>query len=326
MDRLVGGEADRCAVRQDNTAGQPGQQRHIADRASDDRVGSKIFGVPNVRRDPVLGETKALRPDAAEQLPSDRRRQNRAIGAPQHHAAVMPFQREQVHRRRPDEAGGETGRRPRVDFGGWRVLLDTAVAQQHDLVGHAHGLGLIVRHVQHGDAEPPLQRQDFAPHIGAELRIEVRQRFVHQADRRLGDDGATECHALLLAAGELARLPLQQVARCRGSPQRAPAARPLWRRNPARLQPEHDVLRDAQMREQGIGLEHHRNAARGRRQSGHVAAGDLHPPLGCRLQSGNDAQAGGLAAARRAQQNGEAAGRNIDARHRPVPLSLPSAG
>ncbi len=144
--------------------------------------------------------------------PPDGGASDRTVGAPHHHAGAASLQREQVHRRRADEAGGETGRRTRIDLGRRRVLLDVAVAQQHDLVGHAHRLGLVVRDVQHGDAQPTLQRQDLAPHVGAKLCIEVRQRFIHQADRRLGDDGAAECHALLLAAGQLAGLALQQMS------------------------------------------------------------------------------------------------------------------
>ena len=87
-----------------------------------------------------------------------------------------------------------------------------AIAQQHDLVGHAHRLGLIMRHVQHGDPQPTLQRQDLAAHVGTKLSIEVRQRFIHQADRCFGNDGAAEGHTLLLAAGKLAGLALQQMS------------------------------------------------------------------------------------------------------------------
>ena len=45
----------------------------------------------------------------------------------------------------------------RIELGRRRVLLDAALAQQDDLVGHAHGLGLVVRDVDHGDAELLLQ-------------------------------------------------------------------------------------------------------------------------------------------------------------------------
>ena len=176
------------------------------------------------RRSRAPPAADALRPDAAEHV----RRRPVAPGSGRRcRASTMPalpsVQREQVHRRRADEAGGETRCRTRIDFRRRCVLLDMAVAQQHDLVGHAHGLGLVVRDVQHGDAQPALQRQDLAPHVGTKLRVQVRQRFVHQADRRLGDDRAAERDALLLSAGELRRACVPADARCRESPPRAPA-------------------------------------------------------------------------------------------------------
>jgi hypothetical protein len=57
-----------------------------------------------------------------------------------------------------------------------------------------------------------LQREDFAAHIGAQLRVQVRQRFVHQTDRRLGNDSAPQRDALLLAARKLARPAVEQMA------------------------------------------------------------------------------------------------------------------
>ena len=83
------------------------------------------------------------------------------------------------------------------------VLLDVPGPHQHDLVRHGHGLHLIVRDVKHGNAEPLLQGADFAPHLLPELGVEIRQRLVHQADGRFGDDGPPQRDALLLATGEL---------------------------------------------------------------------------------------------------------------------------
>ena len=65
--------------------------------------------------------------------------------------------------------------------------------------------------VDHGDAEPLLQAADLRAHLLAQLGVEVRQRLVHQADGRLGDDRAAERHALLLAAGELRRLAVEEL-------------------------------------------------------------------------------------------------------------------
>ena len=56
------------------------------------------------------------------------------------------------------------------------------------------------------------------------LRIEVRQRLVHQAHRRLVDDRAAQRHALLLAAGQLRRLARQQRRQAQQVAPPAPAA------------------------------------------------------------------------------------------------------
>ena len=212
-NRWIGSSVARhtCVPSQHDAARQARQQRHVADPAGDHRVGAEIFRMLEPGRDALLRQRRLSGRMPPSDVAARRRREQRAVGAAHHHAGAAPFERKQVHRRRADEAGGEAGCRARVDLGRRRVLLDMAVAQQHDLVGHAHGLGLVMRHVQHGDAKPALQRQDLAPHVGAKLRIEVRQRFIHQADRRLGDDGAAERHALLLAAGQLAWLALQQM-------------------------------------------------------------------------------------------------------------------
>jgi hypothetical protein len=60
-----------------------------------------------------------------------------------------------------------------------------------------------VGHVDDGELELLLQFAQFAAHLLAQLRVEVGQRLVHQADLRLRDQGAAERDALLLAAREL---------------------------------------------------------------------------------------------------------------------------
>ena len=65
--------------------------------------------------------------------------------------------------------------------------------------------------IEHGDAEPLLQRADLAAHLDPQLGIEIGERLVHEAHRRLGDDGAAERDALLLAARELRGLAVEQL-------------------------------------------------------------------------------------------------------------------
>ena len=51
--------------------------------------------------------------------------------------------------------------------------------------------------------EPP----DLVAHLLAEIGVEVGERLVEQEHRRLHHDGARQGHPLLLAAGQLLRIP-----------------------------------------------------------------------------------------------------------------------
>ena len=106
--------------------------------------------------------------------------------------------------------------------------------------------GLRVRKVPDRDAKlarvAALQPADLAAHLATQLRVQVRERLVHQAHRRLGDDRAAQGHALLLAAGKLRGLALQELTQ---SQQLRHAREPrLAVRHFAHAQPEDDVLGD----------------------------------------------------------------------------------
>ena len=192
-------------------------------------------------------------------------------------------------------------------------LLDPALVQQHDLVGHAHRLGLVVGDVDDGEAQFLLQLTQFAPHVLAQLGVEVGQRLVHQADLGLRDQRAAECDALLLAAGELAGFAVEEICK---PEQRRGIAQPFGAfgsRHLAHRQAEADVVGHAQVREEGVVLEHHRDAALRRREVCHVPVIDQHLALGGRFQAGDDAQCGGFSAARGPEKNAEGTGGDLEA-------------
>ena len=62
-----------------------------------------------------------------------------------------------------------------------------------------------------GDAELALQAPDLAAHGQPQRGVEVGERLVEQQELRLLDQRAGERHALLLAAGQLAGPPVQQL-------------------------------------------------------------------------------------------------------------------
>ena len=57
-----------------------------------------------------------------------------------------------------------------------------------------------------------MQLLELDAHLHAQLGVEVGQRLVEQEDLGVAHDGAAQRHALALAAGELARLALEQFA------------------------------------------------------------------------------------------------------------------
>src|SRR5690606_39381679 len=65
-----------------------------------------------------------------------------------------------------------------------------------------YGLDLVVRDVDRRHAELALQPRDLAAHLDTELGVEVRQRLVHQEDRRATDDRPAHRDALLLPRSE----------------------------------------------------------------------------------------------------------------------------
>ena len=56
-----------------------------------------------------------------------------------------------------------------------------------------------------------MQLRERGAHPDAELRVEVRERLVHQERLRLAHDRAAHRDALALAAGELRRAPVEQL-------------------------------------------------------------------------------------------------------------------
>ncbi len=111
--------------------------------------------------------------------------------------------RQQV--RPPDELRDELGGRLAVQ-GLCRALLgDGALIHHHDPVRDGHGLFLVVGHVHGGDGQLLLQLLDLAPHVDAELGVQVRQGLVEEQNARADDDGAGQGHTLLLAPGQLVR-------------------------------------------------------------------------------------------------------------------------
>ena len=169
--------------------------------------------------------------------------------------AVGGLAADQVDRRRADEAGDEQALRPQVEVVRGADLLDPAGAHADDAVGHGGGLDLVVGDEDRGHPEPLLQRLDLGAHGQPERRVEVRQRLVEQQELRLLDQRAGERHPLLLAARELARPPVQQLADMHEVGRRPHPADRLVARGLLEAQREADVVAHRHVRIERVGLE-----------------------------------------------------------------------
>ena len=90
-------------------------------------------------------------------------------------------------------------------------LLDEAVLHNDDAGAHGHGLGLVMGNIDEGGLQALMQLGDLGAHLHAQLRVQVGERFVHQEDLRIADDGAAQSDALTLAAGERLRLTVEKL-------------------------------------------------------------------------------------------------------------------
>ncbi len=174
---------------------------------------------------------------------------------------------------------------------------NVARVEYDNLVGHRHGLDLVVGDVDGGGPELLLQFCHLHAHLDPQRRIEIRQRLVEQKRFRLAHDRAPYCDALTLAARKLARLAVQIGRQVQGGGRRLHLAVDVRARQACHLQAERDVAADAHVRIERIGLEHHRQPALRRWHVHHVLAVDQDLTAGDILQSGDQAQERGFAAA-----------------------------
>ena len=94
--------------------------------------------------------------------------------------AVVHAAREPVHG--ADEFGNEAVSRREVDLTRGSDLRDCALLHDNDAVAELHGFGLIVRHIDRGDAKRAKQPIELTAQAIAQRRIERRQGFVEQKD------------------------------------------------------------------------------------------------------------------------------------------------
>ena len=172
---------------------------------------------------------------------------------------------------------------PLVDILGGPDLLDAALVHHRDPVGHRQRLLLVVGHVDERDPDLALDPLQLDLQALAQLEVERAERLVEQQDLGVVDERARERDALLLAPRELVRpavglAPRGRRARALRATRRSISSRATF----LRLQPEGDVVADAEVREERVALEDGvgRPLVRGQRDDVLAVDQDRGPSLG----------------------------------------------
>ena len=125
-----------------------------------------------------------------------------------HPGAVDPLEHEPVDH--ADEPGDVLGGGPLERPLGRVELLECARPHHRETIPERECLDLVVRHVDGGELEAAVELVDLRPHEVAEPRVQVGQGLVEEHDVRPRDEASGERDALLLAARELRRIPVEE--------------------------------------------------------------------------------------------------------------------
>ena len=98
-----------------------------------------------------------------------------------------------------------------VDLARRADLDDPALVHHRDLVRQRQRLALVVGDVDGGEVELALQPLELGAHAVAQLGVEIGERLVEQQELRLHHQRARERQPLLLAAGELGGVAVDQL-------------------------------------------------------------------------------------------------------------------
>ena len=212
---------------------------------------------------------------------------------------------EEVHGRGADEAGDEEVGGMVVEVHGGGHLLDGAVVHHGDALAEGEGLGLVVGDVEHGGAEAGVEAGDF----GAHWRRVWASRLERGSSSRSRVGRRTRARPRATrwrwpperAAGRRSRQGVSSRS-CAASRTRLVDFRPGEMPD---LQAEGEVVIDRHVGVEGVVLEDHGDVAVLRGQVVDDLAGEGDGARGGLLQAGDEAQGGGLAAARGADQDEE---------------------
>ena len=154
---------------------------------------------------------------------------------------------------------------------------------------------------------------DLDLHLLAQLLVECPERLVHQQQARMRHQRPRHGDPLLLAAGQLSRVAVAEMAELhQGEHLVDPTAGLLARKARAHAQGKAHIVGDRHVRKQRVGLEHHADIALVRRHIGNRALVQQDVAGIGGKKSGDQIEGGGLARSAGAEQGHEGAGRNVE--------------
>ncbi len=164
-----------------------------------------------------------------------------------------------------------------------------------------------MRDVDEGHAQLLVQRLQLVLHVLAQLLVQRAERLVHQHQLGFEHQRARQGDALLLAAGELRGIALGEALHAHHLQGMVDTLGALGGGKLAHGERVLDVLRDREVREQRVVLEHHADVALVRRHGVEQGTFEADLAAGRKLEAGQHHQAGRLAGAGRAEQRQELA-------------------
>ena len=166
---------------------------------------------------------------------------------------------EEIHDRHPNEARNEEIHGLPIDLLRGPDLIHETVLHDDDAVSQRHGLGLVMGHVHKGGVNALAQLDDLSPHLITKLRVQIRQRLVHQEDLGITHHRAANGHPLPLASGKGLGLAFQVLGNVQDLSDLIHLLINHVLRDLLQLQGKPKIIPDCHMRIESVALENHRD-------------------------------------------------------------------
>ncbi len=188
-----------------------------------------------------------------------------------------------------------------VDRVGRADLLELSIVEDGDAIRELQRLVLVMRHEDGRVAGAAMKLAQPGAQVLAHLGVERAEGLVEQQHPRLDGERARQRHALPLAARELRRKAAFEAGELHELQKLPDTPLDLRRRRPfatwPRPEPEGDIVRDGEMAEQSVALEHHADPSLPERERIAVDTVEGDAPAIQRIEPGDQPQQRRLARA-----------------------------